>query len=206
MEEELKQTAADLRRSNAELQRSATQLNYAANHDALTGLPNRKLFYERLHQAIAWAATNERQVGLLFLDLDGFKQVNDTLGHDMGDLLLRAVATRLTNCLRSSDTVARLGGDEFTVILPAIPSTQDAARVAEKLLATLAQAFLLQGQTITVTTSIGISLYPSHGQDLETLIKAADNAMYAAKQAGKNGYTIAPYEEGPSAVVMPEAG
>ena len=206
MEEELKQTAADLRRSNAELQRSATQLNYAANHDALTGLPNRKLFYERLHQAIAWAATNERQVGLLFLDLDGFKQVNDTLGHDMGDLLLRAVATRLTNCLRSSDTVARLGGDEFTVILPAIPSTQDAARVAEKLLATLAQAFVLQGHTVTVTTSIGISLYPLHGDDLEPLIKTADNAMYSAKQAGKNRYTVAPQVAEPAAVALAESG
>lgn len=203
MEEELKQTAAELRRSNAELQRSASQLNYAANHDSLTGLPNRKLFYERLHQAIAWAATNQRQVGVLFLDLDGFKQVNDTLGHDVGDLLLKAVATRLTGCLRGSDTVARLGGDEFTVILPAIPSTEDAVRVAEKLLATLAQAFVIEAHTIAVTTSIGISLYPGHGDDLEPLIKAADNAMYAAKQAGKNCYTVASLVE---PVPLPEVG
>jgi diguanylate cyclase (GGDEF)-like protein/PAS domain S-box-containing protein len=188
MEEDLKRTTAELVQSNAELQRSATQLNHVANHDSLTGLPNRKLFHERLEQAIAWAEEKDQLVALLFLDLDGFKQVNDTKGHDIGDLLLRAVAHRLIGCLRGSDTVARLGGDEFTIILPGIPSAQDAARVATKLLSTLAKPFELEGHLISITSSVGISLYPDQASDLETLIKEADNAMYRAKQAGKGRY------------------
>ena len=188
IEDELKRTTAELVRSNAELQRSATQLNHAANHDSLTGLPNRKLFHERLEQAIAWAKEKEQLLALLFLDLDGFKQINDTKGHDIGDLLLTAVARRLTGCLRGSDTVARLGGDEFTVILPGIPSSQDAARVATKLLTTLARPFELDGHLISITSSVGISLYPHQASDLETLLKEADNAMYRAKQSGKGRY------------------
>ncbi len=188
MEEELKRTAAELVRSNAELAQSATQLRHLANHDPLTGLPNRKLFQERLDQALVWANENEQLVALLFLDLDGFKQINDTQGHDVGDLLLKAVARRLTGCLRSSDTVSRLGGDEFTVILPAIPSSQDAGRVAEKILSTLSQPFEIEEHTISVTTSVGISLFPQDGRDAETLVKSADNAMYCAKELGKNRY------------------
>ncbi|MBF2026145.1 MAG: CHASE2 domain-containing protein [Oscillatoriales cyanobacterium C42_A2020_001] len=188
MEEDLKRTATELIRSNAELQKSATQLNHLANHDSLTGLPNRKLFYERLEQAIAWAVDQQQLVGLLFLDLDGFKQINDSMGHDVGDALLKAVARRLSGCLRGSDTVSRLGGDEFTVILPGIPSAQDAARVAEKVLGTLAQPFKVEGHEILVTSSIGISLYPQNAGDVETLIKEADNAMYHAKQQGKGRY------------------
>jgi diguanylate cyclase (GGDEF)-like protein/PAS domain S-box-containing protein len=188
MEDNLKRTTAELVQFNAELQRSATQLNHVANHDSLTGLPNRKLFHERLEQAISWAEENEQLVALLFLDLDGFKQINDTHGHDLGDLLLRAVARRLTGCLRGSDTVARLGGDEFTIILPGIPSAEDAARVATKLLTTLAKPFELEGHPISITSSIGISLYPDQASDLETLLKESDNAMYRAKQAGKGRY------------------
>ncbi len=188
MEEDLKRTATELIRSNAELQKSAHQLSHLANHDSLTGLPNRKLFYERLKQAIEWAADCQQLVGLLFLDLDGFKQINDSNGHDVGDLLLKAVAQRLNGCLRGSDTVSRLGGDEFTVILPAIPSAQDAARVAEKVLSTLAQPFMIENHEIAVTSSIGISLYPQNAQDVETLVKEADNAMYQAKQRGKSCY------------------
>ncbi|HEY9654582.1 MAG TPA: CHASE2 domain-containing protein, partial [Crinalium sp.] len=134
MEDELKRTAAELSRSNATLEQSASHLRHLANHDGLTGLPNRKLFHERLDQSIEWAKENSQPVGLLFLDLDGFKLINDTHGHDVGDLLLKAVAKRLTSCLRGSDTVSRLGGDEFTVILPAIPMAQGATRVAEKIL------------------------------------------------------------------------
>lgn len=188
MEEELKRTAAELIRSNAELQRSASQLNHIANHDSLTGLPNRKLFYERLEHAIEWATERQQLVGLLFLDLDGFKQINDSMGHDIGDLLLKAIATRLSGCLRSSDTVCRLGGDEFTVILPAIPGAQDAARVAEKVLKTIAQPLDLCGTTVAITSSVGISLYPTNAIEIETLVKEADNAMYLAKQQGKSGY------------------
>lgn len=191
MEEELKRTAAELMRSNAELTQSATHLRHLANHDALTGLPNRILFQERLDQALEWAQGNNQLVALLFLDLDGFKLINDTYGHDVGDLLLKSIAQRLTRCLRSSDTVSRLGGDEFTVILPAIPSAQDAGRVAEKILSTLSQPFAIEGKTIFVTTSVGISLYPNQGNDAETLIKAADNAMYHAKELGKNRYKFA---------------
>lgn len=188
MEEELKRTAAELVRSNAELQRSASRLSHQANHDDLTGLPNRKLFHERLQQSLEWASSNQQLVALLFLDLDGFKQINDTLGHKVGDLLLKAVADRLTRCLRGSDTVSRLGGDEFTVILPAIPTHQDAARVAEKILTTLDQPFKLNNQIVNVTTSIGIAIYPNDGEEIDTLIKQADLAMYQAKQAGKHRF------------------
>lgn len=190
MEEELKKTAAELARSNEELKMSKDQFRYLAYHDPLTGLPNRKLFNERLSQSLDWASLNNQKVALLFLDLDGFKKVNDTHGHEIGDLLLKAVAGRLTKCLRGSDTVCRLGGDEFTVILTAIPGIPDAVRVAEKILHTLAEPFLLQDHQISVTSSIGISIYPLHSQDLETLINQADTAMYEAKQGGKNRYKI----------------
>lgn len=191
MEDELKRTAAELIRSNAELKQSASRLRHLANHDVLTGLPNRKLFHERLGQSIAWAKENSQPVGLLFLDLDGFKLINDTQGHDVGDLLLKAIARRLKSCLRGSDTVSRLGGDEFTVILPAIPTAQDAARVAEKILTTLAKPFAIEGHAIFVTISIGISLYPPNGATVEALVKEADGAMYSAKERGKNRYEFA---------------
>jgi len=188
IEEELKRTAEELVQSNNELKLSEKRLRYLAHHDALTGLPNRQLFYERLDQSLAWAQSNQVLVGLLFIDLDGFKQVNDSLGHDNGDRLLVAVAQRLAGCLRHSDIVSRLGGDEFTVILPAIPSVQVAARVGRKILATLSEAFVLEGQTIFITASIGISVYPLHSDSKEVLIKQADTAMYQAKQLGKNRY------------------
>ncbi|MBD2329552.1 CHASE2 domain-containing protein [Alkalinema sp. FACHB-956] len=191
VEEELRRTTAELSKSNEELRQSQNRLSYLANHDPLTGLPNRQYFQEKLQAAIEWAEVNRRQVALLFLDLDGFKQVNDTLGHGIGDQLLRSVSKRLTCCLRASDTVARLGGDEFTVILPAVPGIQEVIRVAEKILHTLAQPFILEGHTVRVTTSIGISLYPNHAEDLETLLKQADTAMYRAKQAGKSQFAIA---------------
>ncbi|WP_017717084.1 CHASE2 domain-containing protein [Kamptonema formosum] len=188
MEEDLKRTAAELARSNEELKVSEDRLRHLAYHDPLTGLPNRKLFCERLSQALEWARSNSRLVALLFLDLDGFKGVNDTLGHEMGDSLLKAVAGRLTGCLRASDTVSRLGGDEFTVILPAIPGMPDAAKVADKILDTLSQKYLIDGHAVSVSCSIGIALYPLHGEDADTLINAADAAMYRAKQQGKNQY------------------
>jgi diguanylate cyclase (GGDEF)-like protein len=122
----------------------------------------------------------------MFLDLDGFKQVNDTLGHDTGDQLLKIVAQRLTNALRSTDIVSRLGGDEFTVILPEIPQADYAARVADQILEALSQVFVLEGQDVFVTVSIGISIYPLDGEVEETLIKRADTAMYRAKQLGRN--------------------
>ncbi|MFB2875703.1 CHASE2 domain-containing protein [Floridanema aerugineum] len=190
LEEHLKRTADELARYNTELKVSEDRLRYLAYHDTLTGLPNRKLFYERLSQSIEWASQNHHLVALLFLDLDGFKLINDTKGHDIGDLLLQTVAERLKRCLRSSDTVSRLGGDEFTVILPGIPSLNDIARVADKILTTINQPFVLQGHKIYISTSIGISVYPLNGEDIETLIKNADAAMYSAKELGKNNYNF----------------
>ncbi|HEY9624729.1 MAG TPA: CHASE2 domain-containing protein [Crinalium sp.] len=188
VEEELRQAAADLVRSNAELKQAEDRLRRMAYHDTLTGLPNRELFYERLHQALDWAQSQDQMVALLFLDLDGFKQINDTYGHDMGNQLLKAVAQRLLGCLRSSDTVARMGGDEFVVLLPSIPTIQDISRVAEKILNTLSQNFILDDKAIPITTSIGISVYPHDAKDRDPLIKKADLAMYDAKGLGKNCY------------------
>ncbi|NEQ96206.1 MAG: CHASE2 domain-containing protein [Cyanothece sp. SIO2G6] len=190
MEEELRRTAAELVQSNAELRQAGDNLRHMAYHDPLTGLPNRKLFHERFIQSIEWAETNQHVVALLFLDLDGFKSINDTQGHVVGDLLLKSVAQRLKGCLRGSDTVARLGGDEFVVILPGIPENQ-VDRVAKKILNTLAQPFVIQSHSVTVTTSIGISLYPFDGKQFDKLIVEADQAMYRSKEAGKNQYTFA---------------
>ncbi|NJR51850.1 MAG: CHASE2 domain-containing protein [Leptolyngbyaceae cyanobacterium CSU_1_3] len=190
IEEKLRRTTEELSRSNAELRLSQDRLSYMANHDGLTGLPNRNLFYERLSQCLEWADINQQKVALLFLDLDGFKQINDTLGHGVGDVLLQAVAKRLNGCLRTSDTVARLGGDEFVIILPAIPNSQDVARVAEKILSTLSQAFAISGETISVTTSIGISIYPEDSEEIDSLIQQADDAMYQAKEQGKNQFVF----------------
>jgi diguanylate cyclase (GGDEF)-like protein/PAS domain S-box-containing protein len=185
-EEELRQAAAELTRSNTELRLSEDRLRYLAYHDPLTGLANRKQFYERLRQCLDKARNNNHLVALLFLDLDGFKQVNDTLGHDTGDQLLRVVAQRLTNDIRSSDIVSRLGGDEFTVILPGIPQAEYAAQIAEKILESLSQVFVLEGHDVFVTVSIGIGIYPLDGEEEEALIKSADTAMYRAKQLGRN--------------------
>jgi diguanylate cyclase (GGDEF)-like protein/PAS domain S-box-containing protein len=187
-EDELKRTASELAQSYQELKVSEDRLRHQAYHDNLTNLPNRQLFYDRLTQALEWAAINNQIVAVLFIDLDGFKQINDTLGHDIGDLLLKEVAQRLTSCLRGSDTVARLGGDEFTVILPAIPRQQDVASVAQKIMTTLGEPVAIAQDLIQVTASIGISLYPLNGEDADTLIKRADAAMYRSKELGKNQY------------------
>lgn len=188
MEEELKRTAAELFRSNNELKLKEDRLRYLAYHDSLTGLPNRKFFAEQLQESINWAHSHNLLLGLLFIDLDGFKQVNDTLGHEMGDRLLVVIGQRLSNSLRASDTVSRLGGDEFTVILRAIPNMQVAAKVAEKILVSITEPILLDGYTTKVSASIGISIYPIHSKDADTLIKQADTAMYRAKHLGKNCY------------------
>lgn len=185
LENQLKKVAAELERSNAELKVSA-------EHDPLTGLANRKLFQERLIQSLDWAQTQNQQVALFYLDLNDFKPINDNLGHHIGDLLLQTVAQRLRGCLRSSDTVARLGGDEFAVILPGIPKKSDVVMVADKILQTIQEKVELEGNTISVTTSIGISLFPDDTQNLDCLIKKADSAMYRAKRLGKNRYEFAP--------------
>jgi diguanylate cyclase (GGDEF)-like protein/PAS domain S-box-containing protein len=191
MEEDLKRAAAELFRSNSELKQQEDRLRYLAYHDPLTGLPNRKLFAEQIEESLTWAKSNDLMVALLFIDLDGFKQVNDTLGHEMGDRLLVTIAGRLNNILRVSDTVARLGGDEFTIILRAIPKEDIAARVAEKILIAIAEPIALENNVARVSASIGISIYPLNSQDTETLIKQADSAMYRAKHMGKNRYIFA---------------
>jgi diguanylate cyclase (GGDEF)-like protein/PAS domain S-box-containing protein len=164
------------------------RLHRLAHYDALTGLPNRVLLTDRLHQALAHAQRNGTQVGLLFLDLDRFKLVNDTLGHRAGDQLLQEVALRLESCVRAEDTVARLGGDEFTVIVPNLHGPAGAANVAEKIIEALAAPFPLLGQDIFATASIGIALYPLTADSPESLIKHADIAMYQAKEQGRNNY------------------
>ncbi len=164
------------------------QIRYQANHDALTGLPNRTLLLDRLELAIATAHRERREVALLFLDLDRFKSVNDTLGHVVGDELLQQVAGRVNGCTREADTVARFGGDEFAVLLPEVLGGGDVALVAEKIIARLAPPFRLAERELYIGASIGIALYPDDSQDADTMLLHADMAMYRAKEAGRNRY------------------
>ena len=166
----------------------ARRVEYLAYHDGLTGLPNRSMFSKLLTQSISEARRYDRQLAVSFLDLDRFKQINDTLGHEAGDQLLQEIATRLKTCVRDSDIVARLGGDEFVVLLPELSDGKYAAAVAQKILTAIAKPFTLIGQEFRVTASIGISTYPQHGLDEQTLTKNADIAMYRAKAEGKNNY------------------
>ena len=159
--------------------------------DPLTGLANRRLLAERLSTAIVHARRNNSTMAVVYLDLDGFKQINNTLGHGAGDLLLKMVAARLTATVREEDTVARLGGDEFVIMLWHITSPDDATTVVLKVIQAVTQPYVLDGQTVRVTTSAGIGVYPIHGEDADTLMKCADLAMYEAKLAGKNAYRIA---------------
>ena len=164
------------------------KMAHLAHHDALTDLPNRVLVNERFIQAIALARRRGRKAAVLFLDVDRFKHVNDSLGHAMGDKLLLSVAARLLACVRVSDTVSRQGGDEFLVLLPDIERPQDAAYFAAKMLTALALPHRIDAQELHVTMSIGIGLYPDDGQDVDTVIKSADTAMYHAKENGRNNY------------------
>jgi len=166
------------------------RIQFLAQRDSLTGLPNRALFNDRLQHAIAQAERAERLLGLMFLDLDRFKDINDTLGHHLGDELLVQVAERLRGCMRESDTVARLGGDEFTVILELLNNVDEGAAVARKILDSFQTPFRLGGQTVYVSTSIGLALYPLAGRGAEALIRNADTAMYRAKEAGRNRYRL----------------
>ena len=160
-----------------------------AYHDALTGLPNRALFEDRLSQLIMMSDRQDVHLAIMFIDLDRFKQVNDTLGHDVGDQLLKIVAERISACLRSGDTVARMGGDEFTALLPGITQPEDVIKVAQKVLESLAQPIEVAGHELYAPGSIGISMYPTDGHDVQTLLKHADIAMYRAKEQG-GGYSM----------------
>ena len=163
-------------------------LTHQATHDALTGLPNRTLFQDRLRQALARADRSGEVFGIVFMDMDGFKGVNDTLGHAAGDKLLRQVAARLTDCVREGDTVARLGGDEFTAILRDVGAAEGAAKVAERMLDAFQQPFRIADESLSMTMSFGIALAPTDGRDPDVLLQAADEAVYHAKVAGKNTF------------------
>ncbi|MEW6542375.1 MAG: EAL domain-containing protein [Nitrospirota bacterium] len=173
-----------LARDVAERRLAEQRLDDLAYYDPLTGLPNRRLFLDLLNQALARARRTDRLVALMFLDLDRFKLINDSLGHAIGDLLLKAVASRLTASVRTSDTVARLGGDEFTVILEDLTSSEDAGRIAQKILDAVAIPVLLEGHEIFISASVGIALYPTDDRERDSLIKSADTAMYTAKKDG----------------------
>jgi len=168
---------------------------YLAYYDSLSGLPNRVLFNDLLTKELARAHRNQQRVGVLLLDLDRFKEVNDTLGHTMGDKLLRAVGERLTGLLRRSDTVARLGGDEYILLLPEIAGIKDATMIAQKILETIRKPFVLDSHELHIATSIGIAIYPNDGEDVDTLMKNADIAMYHAKNQGRDNYQCYPGKE-----------
>jgi len=166
----------------------AQQISHSAEHDFLTGLPNRMLLNDRIGHAIALAPRHRSKVAVLFLDLDGFKYINDSLGHPVGDKLLQSIAKRLVGCVRGSDTVSRQGGDEFVVLLSELHSVEDAAILARRILKAVAEAHAIDHHDLHVTTSIGVSVYPDDGLDAETLIKNADTAMYQAKENGRQSY------------------
>ncbi|MFN6582164.1 MAG: EAL domain-containing protein [Aulosira sp. ZfuVER01] len=164
------------------------KIRHQALHDLLTNLPNRVLFNERLSQALAQAQKSGSKLAVCFLDLDRFKTINDTLSHAIGDKLLQSVAQRLTQCLRDCDTIARWGGDEFTLLLPEIKDTQEVAQIQDRILAAFKPVFNIENYHLHISPSIGIALYPLHGQDAETLIKHADAALYIVKSQGRNNY------------------
>lgn len=166
------------------------QMMHQAYHDPLTGLPNRVLFHDRLEQALAQAKRSGEFVAVLFMDLDRFKMVNDMLGHIMGDQLLKEVAARLSDSIRSSDTLARLGGDEFTLLLTKLAHVNDAAAVAQKVLTSLKEPFVISGHEFHISASVGVSVFPNDGLDAETLMKNSDTAMYRSKEAGQNSYEL----------------
>lgn len=166
------------------------QVQHLAHYDALTDLPNRTLFADRLQQALAVAKRDKASLALMFIDLDKFKPINDTLGHHVGDLLLKEVAQRIQACLRESDTVARVGGDEFIVLLPTLEAEQDALIVAEKIRCSLKEPFELEGHRLGISSSTGVAIYPEHGSDEKQLVKNADTAMYYAKAEGRDNVKI----------------
>jgi diguanylate cyclase (GGDEF)-like protein/PAS domain S-box-containing protein len=187
-----------------ERKRAEREIQKLAYYDTLTGLPNRALFFDRLSQAIAQAKREHRQVGVLFLDLDRFKAINDTLGHLAGDILLKYVARRLRGCVRESDTVARLGGDEFVVVLPGVHSEQDLTHSAKKILEVLSRPVRVGEKKLFTTASIGISVFPLDADSVESLLRNADIAMYAAKERGKNTYQF--FSEEMNAIVVEKLG
>jgi len=178
-----------------QLERHNCALESLALHDTLTGLPNRRLLMDRLSLAIAHASRHSGTMAVLYLDLDGFKQVNDTFGHDVGDALLCMVAGRLVGTVRKMDTVARMGGDEFVIVLAELSESDDVAKLVSKVIAAVSLPYRIQDNSVGISASVGVSIYPTHGQDVETLMKCADLALYEAKHSGKNDYRISTHIE-----------
>jgi diguanylate cyclase (GGDEF)-like protein/PAS domain S-box-containing protein len=184
----LKRAQEDLRFAALQLQHDARRLEFLAHHDTLTGLPNRAMFHERAREAIAHARRHDKTTALLFIDLDNFKQVNDGLGHDVGDGLLKVVASRLRACVRGDDFVARIGGDEFCVLLQDISDPRESAAVAQKLIHELGREYRVGEYRVIPGASVGIACLPQDGDDVGTLLRLADAAMYRAKESGRNRY------------------
>ena len=174
-----------------QLEQSNRALESMALHDALTGLPNRRLLMDRLSSAIAHARRNKGSMAVMYLDLDGFKQINDSFGHDAGDTLLGMVGARLLAAVREEDTVARVGGDEFVIALRELSHADDVGKLVSKVMQAVSQPYVVQGRGVCMTASVGVSIYPTHGEEVEALMKSADLALYQAKSTGKNGYRIA---------------
>ena len=174
-----------------QLEHYSRTLESLALHDELTGLPNRRLLMDRLSLSIAHARRSKCTIAVMYLDLDGFKQINDTLGHDAGDTLLSMVAARLVAAVRQEDTVARLGGDEFVIALWELSHADGVAKLVSKVIQSVSQPYIIQGRGVSMTASVGVGIYPTHGEEVETLMKSADLALYEAKRTGKNNYRIA---------------
>ena len=177
-------------RDITEIKKNEETLKHQAYFDSLTGIPNRTLFLDRSEIALNQAKRSKEGLGVIFIDLDEFKELNDTLGHDAGDVMLKTIAQRFINCARKSDTVSRRGGDEFTILMPRIKNIEDAIKLAERILDSNKNAISIKEKMIFPKTSIGISIYPQDGDSIETLINNADKAMYAAKESGKNQYSF----------------
>ncbi|MBI2779877.1 MAG: diguanylate cyclase [Gammaproteobacteria bacterium] len=174
-----------------QLEHYSRALESMALHDALTGLPNRRLLMDRLSLAIAHAHRNKSTMAVMYLDLDGFKQINDVMGHDAGDTLLRMVADRLVSVVRQEDTVARFGGDEFVIAFWEVNHTDGVLKLVSKVIQAVSQPYNIEGRCVRMTASAGVGIYPTHGEEVETLMKSADLALYEAKLTGKNNYRIA---------------
>jgi diguanylate cyclase (GGDEF)-like protein/PAS domain S-box-containing protein len=194
-------TVVSVARDITERKQAEARIQHLAHHDPLTNLPNRRLLADRMRQALAQARRFKRSMAVVFIDLDEFKGINDTLGHDVGDALLKVIAERLIGCVRAGDTVSRMGGDEFVIILSEITRVDDVKLVARKVMESVALPIQVKGHTLRVTASIGISLYPDDAGDGETLMKHADVAMYRAKSMGRNAYAL--YESARAGAPVP---
>ena len=188
----------EVRLLHDEARDKARALEALALYDALTGLANRRLLTDRISAAIANARRNNSAMAVVYLDLDGFKEVNDTLGHGHGDALLKMVAERLLAAVREEDTAARMGGDEFMIALWHVRNVGDVVTVASKLIELVSMPYSIDGNTVSVTVSAGVGIYPTHGADADTLMNRADAALYAAKRAGKNAFRISQHPDVPA--------